>query len=141
MRVGGFSPIFALYGQDDDLYFRVQFHGFEVGLVPASVIYHHRDFSTASRKQLVSDANKGVRMEVDQMVSRLMRPYGSLVARVLDWITDLLIEELRALRKRHFKRAGVLVVAAGKTALRMGEIRRQRALNRKPGPNWLTLEL
>lgn len=40
--VGGFNPIFKMYGEDDDYLHRVHYHGFKVGIYPFSKIYHDR---------------------------------------------------------------------------------------------------
>jgi GT2 family glycosyltransferase len=40
--VGGFNPIFTMYGEDDDYLHRVHYHGFKVGIYPFSKIYHDR---------------------------------------------------------------------------------------------------
>lgn len=41
-RVGGFDPIFPHYGEDDDYLNRVRYHGFKIGIVPQTVIFHDR---------------------------------------------------------------------------------------------------
>ncbi len=41
-KVGGFNPVFFMYGEDVDLCHRVRFHGLRIGIVPGTVIYHAR---------------------------------------------------------------------------------------------------
>lgn len=41
-KVGGFDPIYHLYGEDADFVKRLKYHGFKIGVVPDSVIYHGR---------------------------------------------------------------------------------------------------
>lgn len=41
--VGGFNPSFFHYGEDDNYCQRVVYHGFKIGLVPKSYIYHDRE--------------------------------------------------------------------------------------------------
>lgn len=41
-QVGGFSPIFPHYGEDNDLVSRCQYHGFKVGICPKASICHDR---------------------------------------------------------------------------------------------------
>jgi GT2 family glycosyltransferase len=39
-KVGGFDPLFFLYGEDDNYCQRVLFHGFKIGIIPNAMIYH-----------------------------------------------------------------------------------------------------
>ena len=42
--VGGFDPLFFLYGEDDNYLHRLEYHGLKVGLIPKAVIVHdHKD--------------------------------------------------------------------------------------------------
>ena len=38
--VGGFDPLFTLYGEDDDYLHRVRYHGLKIGLCPKQRIVH-----------------------------------------------------------------------------------------------------
>lgn len=42
-KVGGFSPSFFHYAEDDNYCHRVLYHNFEIGVVPESRIYHDRE--------------------------------------------------------------------------------------------------
>lgn len=42
-KIGGFDPIFFHYGEDVNYCQRVNFHGFKIGFVPSSRIYHDRE--------------------------------------------------------------------------------------------------
>lgn len=39
-KVGGFDPIFFMYGEDDNYSQRLQFHGFKIGVIPNAMIFH-----------------------------------------------------------------------------------------------------
>ncbi|MDA8911050.1 glycosyltransferase family 2 protein, partial [Crocinitomicaceae bacterium] len=41
-KVGGFNPIFHMYGEDDNYVNRLHFKGYKLGIVPNSKIYHDR---------------------------------------------------------------------------------------------------
>lgn len=41
--IGGFNPLFTLYGEDDNYLHRAFFHKFKVGIVPNTKIYHDRE--------------------------------------------------------------------------------------------------
>lgn len=42
--VGGFSPIFPHYGEDNNLIHRYQFHGYEIGVCTSTRGFHDREF-------------------------------------------------------------------------------------------------
>ena len=41
--IGGFNPIFHMYGEDDNYIHRAHYHGFKVGIYPFAKIYHDRE--------------------------------------------------------------------------------------------------
>jgi len=50
--VGGFDPLFFMYGEDDDLWRRVKSRGWKTGFFPNALVYHHtreNDFSIKKR--------------------------------------------------------------------------------------------
>lgn len=53
LNVGGFDPMFFLYGEDDNLCQRVLYHGYEIGVVANTFMIHDR----AQRKQEPIDHN------------------------------------------------------------------------------------
>ena len=38
--VGGFDPLFFLYGEDDNYCQRILFHGYKIGIIPNATVYH-----------------------------------------------------------------------------------------------------
>ena len=42
-KIGGFDPIFFMYGEDQDYCHRALFHGFKTGLAPKAIAYHWHD--------------------------------------------------------------------------------------------------
>lgn len=49
LEVGGFDPLFFMYGEDDDLFRRIRLHEFRVGIVSTAKIYHLREKSLAAK--------------------------------------------------------------------------------------------
>ncbi len=43
LNIGGFSPTFFHYGEDDNYVHRVLYHNLKIGVVPAAKIYHDRE--------------------------------------------------------------------------------------------------
>lgn len=52
--VGGFSPAFFLYGEDDNYVHRLKYHGLKIGILPSSLVYHDREERT---KNIFSKGN------------------------------------------------------------------------------------
>ena len=42
-QIGGFNPLFHLYGEDDNYVQRLRYHGLKIGVYPYSLIYHDRE--------------------------------------------------------------------------------------------------
>lgn len=38
--IGGFDPLFFMYGEDDNFSQRVKYHGFKIGVIPNATIFH-----------------------------------------------------------------------------------------------------
>ncbi len=52
-KVGGFSPTFQQYGEDDNFIDRVHYHGLMVGIVPAAKAVHDRKYREQTRAQFL----------------------------------------------------------------------------------------
>lgn len=51
--VGGFSPTFPHYGEDENFVDRVIYHGYKIGVVPAARAIHDREFRQLTLKQIL----------------------------------------------------------------------------------------
>ncbi len=89
--VGGFSPSFFHYGEDDNYCQRVLFHGLKVGILPTSIIYHDRenrtentylsDYKMVHQRKLISEFSS---LEVSKnVVFEKKKLYKKLVLSVL----------------------------------------------------------
>lgn len=52
-KVGGFSPTFQQYGEDDNYIDRVHYHGMKIGIVPSAKAVHDRQYREQSREQFL----------------------------------------------------------------------------------------
>lgn len=126
--VGGFSPTFFHYGEDDNYVHRVQYHGLHVSVVPRARVHHDREdrpdsMSTDERwasKALVrySDPNSAVAMEKEA---------GFFQRKML---ADLLLFDVNMARSDRHRRRSIL-------HMDRGTILRNRSLSMKPGPTFL----
>ena len=79
-KVGGFNPVFFMYGEDVDLCHRVRFHGLGIGVVPRAMIYHAR-----GRAALVAGApmSKGERTKQEAVDVAMLMDINHALARQL----------------------------------------------------------
>lgn len=52
-KVGGFSPSFSHYAEDDNYAQRARFHGFLIGIVPSSKAIHDRECRTENKQHSI----------------------------------------------------------------------------------------
>lgn len=75
-KVGGFSPAFRQYGEDDNYIHRLHWHGFSCGVVPAASAVHDR-----SGRSLPKEGR--MRLKCVAPVVKLSNPGGCLPLRLL----------------------------------------------------------
>ena len=75
-KVGGFSPAFRQYGEDDNYIDRLHWHGFSCGVVPAASAVHDR-----SGRSLPKEGR--MRLKCVAPVVKLSNPGGCLPLRLL----------------------------------------------------------
>lgn len=72
-KVGGFDPLFFMYGEDDDYSNRVTYHGFKVGVVTSSGYIHEKTMA-AVKPSLRQLRDKYVNRAYSIKVESLKRP-------------------------------------------------------------------
>jgi N-acetylglucosaminyl-diphospho-decaprenol L-rhamnosyltransferase len=102
-NVGGFSPSFFHYSEDDNYCQRVLYHGFKIGVVPMVKIYHDRDsnikgiyftdFKLNFKRQMIAELSNPHKMDVLKFLFRRVR--------IQDW-NDTIVK-LKILRTIDFK--------------------------------------
>ena len=53
-KVGGFSPTFPHYGEDNNYIDRAVYHGFKVGIVPKAKAVHDREYRQNNNRKIIS---------------------------------------------------------------------------------------
>jgi GT2 family glycosyltransferase len=91
-NVGGFSPSFFHYSEDDNYCQRVIYHGFKIGVVPMVKIYHDRDstkkglyftdFKLNFKREMIAELSNPHKMDVLKFLFRR--------ARIQDWKDTIL---------------------------------------------------
>lgn len=79
LTVGGFSPTFPHYGEDDNYLHRLHFHGLKVGIVTTSMGVHDREFRPFPKEKVNY-------MEYIQLLVELSKPTCSISKRILKTI-------------------------------------------------------
>ena len=74
-RVGGFSPIFPHYGEDDNYVNRTRYHGFKVGFVPGAKAVHDADSHPADRRKRIYLSNIYMLTTLEKVWDAYQYPY------------------------------------------------------------------
>lgn len=72
LKVGGFDPLFFLYGEDDNYCQRVLYHGFKIGIIPTAKIFHDSDNNN------VEFGEKGGKKYFAQVRNRMLVKYADV---------------------------------------------------------------
>lgn len=137
-KVGGFDPMFFHYGEDDNYCQRVIYHGFKIGVVPNSIIFHDRENRSAK------EIEYGDRDYFQAMERQLKLNYGDVNKMWDPKMDDLILKRRNAWIKTRikldFKRAAFfrneyLILKRIKS-----EILLSRETNKIPGLNYLKIE-
>lgn len=136
-QVGGFDPLFFMYGEDDDFCNRVRFHGYQIGLMPEAVIFHSREKNATSQPNLLTRLKRGSNRRASEMLPRLKQPSGSFIRNIKAWSSDTLCQGLRFLFNGEFKELASLTVALGKIMMLLPKILKHRKISQRSGPNWI----
>ncbi len=99
-KIGGFDPIFFMYGEDNDYCYRARMHGYKIGIIPKAVAYHQCssvDFHTMSLKKQYAKLSS-------QLIYLLKRPdhnfffscTGVLIASLKRMMVEIINLEIRS---------------------------------------------
>jgi GT2 family glycosyltransferase len=83
--VGGFDPLFFMYGEDNDYCNRVTWHGLEIGVVPSAIVFHDRAREWSPHEGQEADLKTLKAWRFSDMLQDLQRPHGTFVRRVGSW--------------------------------------------------------
>lgn len=100
--VGGFSPLFFMYGEDDDYCYRALLNGFNVGVTPNSVIFHHRMINNTMKDGLSAIKGEAKRNAVPIMV-KLIKDRKNFCKGFLFWLIDHQGKIIKCLIDRNWK--------------------------------------
>lgn len=109
-KVGGFDDLFFMYGEDDDYCHRAQMHGFRIGVLPGSTIFHKR----TGRKptgNLWENLKLQASYNASLIKARLKKDSRSFLLSLILWRIDHFAAKMTLLFKGHFDDLVVLIMA------------------------------
>ena len=139
--IGGFDPIFAHYGEDNDYIKRVRYHGYQVGICPKAFAIHDRpqrnDFAgDAQEKQTLK------KLKTDAMIKlkNVNAPLGQSIGKVYGKALKGTVKSIFTLNLPGVSKQMKLLTF---TTLNLAEIRRHRRISEQPQgyKEWLDMQL
>jgi len=137
--VGGFDPLFHMYGEDDDYCRRVLQHGFQIGMLPGAVVCHARgkgDQVSRDRSARRTVAALYSR-EKSRSIVELKTP-GNFLRVVALWYLGIFYSGMRAIINRNMHGLVVQMMIAVRLTMLLPRIYAHRRMSARPGPIWLS---
>jgi len=82
-KVGGFDPLFFMYGEDNDYCNRVKYHNLNIGLVPKASIFHARHKTIIYRNSFLQNVRSNIIKLQSHILVELKKPVGNFARRLL----------------------------------------------------------
>lgn len=133
-EVGGFDPLFFMYGEDFDLCNRVLHHGWKIGVVPSAVIFHDKVYRKHPGWSGIP--RRSQRLYADFLFP-LKQPQRRLVINLAFWGLDIGYAVLKAIIDRNLPEFFALWMALITTLWRLPQITQHYARCRRKGAHWL----
>jgi GT2 family glycosyltransferase len=135
-RIGGFDPIFAHYGEDNDFIRRVRYHGFKAGVCPKAFGVHDRaqrnDFvAVPYRKKTLK------RLKTDALIKLkdINRPLGPILRPLY---TSTLKHSIKSMFSLNLAELGKLLSLLSFTTRNLSAARKHRKISKQEtGGAWL----
>jgi GT2 family glycosyltransferase len=135
--VGGFDPLFFMYGEDNDYCVRVLAHARKIGVVPHTFIYHARAKVTpphqTARVQLATKSQQLYSILLFSL-KRIDRPFYRTIPATLYQLLEMLLRRLFAF---DLLGVGACLIAAFDLMRNFRQIVRHRKFSRQGGMLWL----
>ena len=130
-KVGGFNPLFFMYGEDDDYLNRLRYHHLQIGILPDVAVTHDRKVISYLNK-----TNAQLRMFYKhKYLAILSNPQLITVKALLRLFQNLYRDsKILLIKKRMF---GIPLISFFKTILKLHLVIKYRKLSKHTGPAFL----
>ncbi len=140
-RVGGFDPLYFMYGEDDDLIDRFAHHGLRTALMPASRIVHLRAKAPRAAQSWLQRLLALSERERSGLLIDLKRPGGRLPGQLVRLFANGVVRPFAEfLSKQDGQQFLASLWACARVLSELGRIRRHARLCAQPGPHFLDLD-
>lgn len=137
-QVGGFDPLFFMYGEDDDLINRIEYHNIAFALVPQSRIVHLRKTTVVPQKSYWSEISKRAKRTRSALIVEIKHPACSKAYMASYLLAKgILVPLANFLIDKDFKELLGSLVATVQVTCEIPRIRRHARLCATPGPHFL----
>lgn len=143
LKVGGFDPMFFMYGEDDDLINRFEIHGVGFALLPSSRIVHfNQSAPKKGEPSFWTDVKRKAERERSRLVVRVKDQTYSYpyMFRILT-VEGFLLPLVNFIGTGRWKDLLITTIATCRVFKEAGSIRKQARLCAKPAAHFLDLSL
>lgn len=137
VTVGGFDPVFFMYGEDVDLFNRIRFHGFETAVVTRARVVHLRHRSPELDGPAARLRRSRYTLRKSGKAIATLKGDGTLPRRLGTVLVDTAGDVARSLVARDWRAAAGSLFALGTSIRQMPRLQEHRTLGHQPGPHWL----
>jgi len=138
LKIGGFDPVFFMYGEDDDLINRINFHNISFALLPQSKVVHLRETTSASSLSYWNRVLKKAKLTKSSLIVQIKNPSFSKAFMILLLFVKGLISPLTAfIIDRDFQEFLASLVATIQLIFEVSRIQKHAILCTAPGPHFL----
>lgn len=95
--VGGFDPIFFMYGEDNDFSNRLKFHGLRCAIVPSSFIHHSRGTPPLTNTNYFSDIIRRAKRIRANALAKIKNPNKKFTRNSVSCFVSLLFSAINEL--------------------------------------------
>lgn len=135
--VGGFDPLFFMYGEDNDYSNRALWHGLGIGIVPSAIVFHDRpgDGRFPGREGIRPKPN--VARMVSRMLVEVKQPQGSFARGVGRWAWANLKTGFVLIGTRQWKALRAWLRAVLEVVVLLPRVWEHRRISREVGRHWI----